>query len=184
MISPHSATENEYYRADYQINRSEEKKSSRILQYQKSPKPQKPRDASLDSANCMDLEEHPQINTNEDDEDLVIDFRGVKSEDTFSDPYTLTHRVEPLELVPEEESSKQYTSTSAIRSKGLSDTLSRSKDLSDTHSREKLKVEDQETSKQTLQPTAQPTAQLPTSFFAQPLPLAQPQVQSKAQPQS
>jgi len=96
----------------------------------------------------MDIDEHPQIHTNEgyekndDDEDLVIEFRGVQLDDTFSDPYTITHRVEPLELVPEEESSNKYTSTSGIRSKGHSDMLNRSKGLSDNLSRDKLKVED------------------------------------------
>lgn len=44
----------------------------------------------------------------------MIDFRGVKSDDTFCDPYTLTHhRVEPLELVPEEEPSSKYESTTS-----------------------------------------------------------------------
>lgn len=73
---------------------------------------------------------------NDDDEDLVIDFRGVKSDDTFSDPYTLTHRVEPLELVPEEEPSSKYQSTTS----GLVDRVA-----SDTRSGGPVKVEDQET---------------------------------------
>lgn len=71
-----------------------------------------PRDISNSSDNMLDVDEHPVNNSHAQrpvtgtplgkspDNDLVMDFRKIRHQEDFSDPYTLSHRQGGVEMAP------------------------------------------------------------------------------------